>query len=105
MQWEKRPPVRRNPNNTLPLVADHFVLVMMIDPKARRKSRIATMTPAGLEIAIRKNSIMEQLQLCWDLTEPVDINTGNNRENLEMWLYTQVLVFGAWVAYQEGWLN
>lgn len=104
MQWKKRAPARRNQSDTLPLDAGHFVLVI-IDRKTRRKCRIATMTPAGLEIVIRKSSIMEQLQVCWDLTEPVGINSGNNSENLEMWLYTQVLVFGAWVAYQEGWLN
>lgn len=107
LQWEKRPATSKNGTCASPSDSEHFVLVL-IDRKARRKSRIATMTPAGLEIVVRKSSIMEHLRVCLDLTEPVGVskdNEGDCYERLETWLYTQVLTLGVWVAYQEGWLN
>ncbi|KAE8395872.1 hypothetical protein BDV23DRAFT_178438 [Aspergillus alliaceus] len=102
LQWEKRS--KENvPAGSLD--AERFVL-LLIDRKARRKSRIATMTPAGIEIVIRKSSILEHLKVCFDLTEPVaSMRVQDPHEALEMWLYTQTLTLGVWAAYQEGWLN
>lgn len=101
-QWEKR----SAPSNDNPQCEVQFVLVL-IDRKAKRKSRIATMTPGGLEVFVRKSSIMEHLQVCLDLTCPVTATaTGRDPyENLETWLYTHVLTLGVWVAHQEGWFN
>lgn len=101
-QWEKRSAASNDetPSDT------QFVLVV-IDRKARRKSRIATMTPSGLEIFVRKSSIMEHLQVCLDLTCPAAATLAGRDpyENLETWLYTHVLTLGVWVAHQEGWFN
>lgn len=107
LQWEKRPAANKTESHASPSDSEQFVLVL-IDRKARRKSRIATMTPAGLEIVARKSSILEHLRICLDLTEPVGAPKDNGRdcyERLEVWLYTQVLTLGVWVAYQDGWLN
>ncbi|KAJ5430040.1 hypothetical protein N7491_007056 [Penicillium cf. griseofulvum] len=78
MQWEKRAVSAGGNGGSGSTDSEHFVLVA-IDRKARRKSRIATMTPGGLEI------------------------TGS--ADLETWLYTLVLTLGASVAAQEGWLG
>ncbi|KAJ5437896.1 uncharacterized protein N7458_008894 [Penicillium daleae] len=107
MQWEKRGFAGKDENASQPFNSDQFVLVL-IDRKARRKSRIATMTPGGLEIMVRKTSIMEHLQVCLDLTIPMSTPKSGDwdaHENLEMWLYTHVLTLGLWVAQQEGWLG
>lgn len=107
LQWEKRGLAGKDENAPQSFGSDQFVL-MLIDRKARRKSRIATMTPGRLEIMVRKTSIMEHLQICLDLTSPVSTATNGNRdphETLEMWLYTHVLTLGVWVAQQEGWLG
>lgn len=104
MQWEKRGLAGKDGSASQPFGSDQFVLVL-IDRKARRKSRIATMTPGGLEIMVRKSSIMETLQVCLDLTSPVSTGNEDAHENLEMWLYTQVLTLGVCVAQQEGWLG
>ncbi|KAJ5198479.1 uncharacterized protein N7498_007596 [Penicillium cinerascens] len=91
LQWEKR-----SKENALggSLDAEQFVL-LLIDRKARRKCRIATMTPGGFKIVV-----------CFDLTEPMASTVVQDRhEALEIWLYTQTLTLGSWVAYQEGWLN
>ena len=107
MQWEKRGLAGKDGSASQSFNSDQFVLVL-IDRKARRKSRIATMTPGGLEIMVRKTSIMETLQVCLDLTSPISTAASGDRdahENLEMWLYTQVLTLGVWVAQQEGWLG
>lgn len=102
LQWEKRSKENAPAGS---VDAEKFVL-LLIDRKARRKSRIATMTPGGFEIVVRKTSILEHLQVCFDLTEPVSsTSTRDPREALETWLYTQILTLGVWVAYQEGWLN
>lgn len=107
MQWEKRGLAGKDENSSQSFNSDQFVLVL-IDRQARRKSRIATMTPGGLEIMVRKTSIMEHLQMCLDLTNPISTATSSDldaHENLEMWLYTHVLIIGIWVAQQEGWLG
>jgi hypothetical protein len=107
MQWEKRGLAGKDENSSQSFNSDQFVLVL-IDRTARRKSRIATMTPGGLEIMVRKTSIMEHLQVCLDLTNPISTAVGSDRdahETLEMWLYTHVLTLGVWVAQQEGWLG
>ncbi|KAF3387581.1 hypothetical protein F1880_000726 [Penicillium rolfsii] len=105
MQWEKRALVSKDENSSQSTPSDQFVL-LLIDRKARRKSRIATMTPGGLEIMVRKTSIMEHLQVCLDLTNPVATDGERDaHENLEMWLYTNVLTLAVWVAQQEGWLG
>lgn len=97
MQWEKRQDGDSN--------AEHFVLVA-IDRKARRKSRIATMTRDGVEITVRKSSVLEHLRLCLLLTDPVAGSGGDDfYGNLERWLYTHVLTLGVWVASMEGWLS
>ncbi|KGO75676.1 hypothetical protein PITC_030280 [Penicillium italicum] len=102
MQWEKR---SKESVSAGSLGAEQFVL-FLIDRGARRKSRIATMTPDGVEISIRKSSILEHLQECFDLMQPiVSTSVQDPHEALETWLYTQTLALGAWVAYQEGWLN
>jgi len=102
LQWEKR---SKENAQTASLVKEQFVF-FLIDRKARQKSRIATMTPGKLEIAVRKTSILEKLQVCFDLTEPVSSTKAQDpHEALEIWLYTQTLTLGVWVAYQEGWLN
>lgn len=106
MQWEKRGIAGKDGNSSQSFNSDQFVLVL-IDRTARRKSRIATMTPCGLEIMVRKTSIMEHLQVCMDLSNPISTATGDRgaHENLELWLYTHVLTLGVWVAQQEGWLG
>lgn len=105
LQWEKRSAANQS-ENASPLDSTHFVLVL-INRKARRKSRIATMTPAGVEIVVKKSSILEHLRVCLDLTGPRSVfeDGRDGCECLETWLYTQVLTLGIWVAYQEGWLN
>ncbi|CAG8039523.1 unnamed protein product [Penicillium nalgiovense] len=100
MQWEKRTlaadgnAASGSPDNEL------FVL-MAIDRKIRRKSRIATMTRDGFEISVRKSSILDHLRACLALTEPV----AGGSADLETWLYTLVLTLGVSVASQEGWLG
>lgn len=104
MQWEKRGLAGKDENSSKSFNSDQFVLVL-IDRRAKRKSRIATMTPGGLEIMVRKTSIMEHLQVCLDLTNPTSTGDRDAHENLEAWLYTHVLTLGVWVAQQEGWLG
>ncbi|KAJ5287830.1 hypothetical protein N7478_003516 [Penicillium angulare] len=80
-------------------------MLFLIDRTARKKSRIATMSPGGLEILVRKSSILDSLDICMELTGQL-AGSGNDGEEhyaLETWLYTQVLTFGVWVAQQEGW--
>ncbi|KAJ6088740.1 hypothetical protein N7486_010001 [Penicillium sp. IBT 16267x] len=102
LQWEKR---RKENSPAGSVDAEKFVL-LLIDRKARRKSRIATMTPGGFEIIIRKSSILEHLQVCLDLIAPVSYTSARDpHEALDIWLYTQILTLGVWVAYREGWLN
>lgn len=98
MQWEKRD------NTGKDNAQDEFIL-FLIDRQARRKSRIATMTKTGLEIYVRKASIIEALQTCLDLTKPSSSSNGSAHEALETWLFTQVLTLAVWVSQQEGWLN
>ncbi|KAJ5094312.1 hypothetical protein N7456_010173 [Penicillium angulare] len=80
-------------------------MLFLIDRTARKKSRIATMSPGGLEILVRKSSILESLDICMGLTGQLAApgNGGEGHYALETWLYTQVLTFGVWVAQQEGW--
>ncbi|KAJ5579741.1 uncharacterized protein N7459_005726 [Penicillium hispanicum] len=104
LRWEKRSAAG---TDDAPAEAEQFVLVL-IDRHARRKSRIATMTRSGLDIFVRKASILENLQLCLDLTSPVSTAAGSGRDSyeaLESWLYTNVLTMGVWVAQQEGWFH
>ncbi|KAJ5872781.1 uncharacterized protein N7529_005134 [Penicillium soppii] len=102
LQWEKR---SKEDATAGSLGAEQFVL-LLIDLKARRRSRIATMTPDMLEIVVRKSSILEYLQVCFDLTQPVFSRSVQGPcDALSIWLYTQTLTLGAWVAYQEGWFN
>ncbi|KAB8218323.1 hypothetical protein BDV33DRAFT_205526 [Aspergillus novoparasiticus] len=102
LQWERRG--KKNMSAGSP-DAEQFVL-LLIDRGARRKSRIATVTPDGLEMFVRKPSVLETLQVCFDLTEPVVYTRVQDPyEALEMWFYMQTLTLGAWVPYQEGWLN
>lgn len=101
MQWEKRP---------LPLDDETFdneaFVLLAIDRKARRKSRIATMNRSGFDITVRKSSILEHLRTCMKLTAPVSgESAGDVDVDLEIWLYTHVLTLGVWVASQEGWLH
>lgn len=93
MQWEKRE--LSGSSDT-----EQFVL-MAIDRKARRKSRIATMTRAGFDIFVKKSSILDHLRTCLVLTEPV---SGDSMD-LETWVYNLVLTLGVTVASQEGWLS
>ncbi|KAJ5617367.1 hypothetical protein N7537_002481 [Penicillium hordei] len=58
LQWEKQ---RKGNVSATSLDAEQFVL-LFIDREARRKSRIATMTPDGFEIIVRKSSILKHLQ-------------------------------------------
>ncbi|KAJ5960126.1 uncharacterized protein N7479_007276 [Penicillium vulpinum] len=95
MQWEKR----AHSANGDAASDDQFVLVA-IDRKARRKSRIATMSRDGLEINVRKSSVLDHLRACWELAEPVSPASAD----LETWLYTLALTLGISVASQEGWL-
>ncbi|KAJ5650864.1 uncharacterized protein N7484_004587 [Penicillium longicatenatum] len=99
LQWEKRSSTGKDNGPD----SDQFVL-FLIDRTARRKSRLATMTRGGLEILVRKSSIMEHLQICMDLTDPLPATgDASAREALEAWLYTEILTLGVWVAQQEGW--
>ncbi|KAJ5514400.1 hypothetical protein N7463_003952 [Penicillium fimorum] len=100
MQWEKRAVSTDGSGASGSPDNEHFVLVA-IDRKARRKSRIATMTPGGLDITVRKSSILDHLRTCLALTEPV----SGGSTDLETWLYTLVLTLGLSVASQEGWLG
>jgi hypothetical protein len=106
MQWEKRALSKHTDGIAGSPETEHFVL-LAIDRKARRKSRIATMNRGGFEINVRKSSILEHLRTCLELTDPVsDGNTvGDSSVDLEVWLYTHVLILGVWVASQEGWLS
>ena len=79
-------------------VEEEFIL-FLIDRTARRKSRIATMSAGGLEILVRKSSILESLEACMRLCEPV----GYGSDSMESWLYTQVLTVAVWVSQREGW--
>ncbi|KAJ5492125.1 hypothetical protein N7453_010222 [Penicillium expansum] len=102
LQWESRSKENAPAGS---LDAEQFVL-LLIDRKARRKCRIATMTPGGFKIVVRKSSTLEHLQVCFGLTEPITSTMVQDPyKALEIWLYTQTLTLGAWVAYQEGWLN
>lgn len=101
LQWEKRSKENAPAGS---VDAEQFVL-LLIDRQAKRKSRIATMTKSGIEIIVRKSSILEGLQVCYDLTGPLDSNGRDPSEALECWLYTITLTLGVWVGYQEGWLN
>ncbi|CAI7626614.1 unnamed protein product [Penicillium manginii] len=113
LQWEKRELPKdqnqtqnQNQSQSQSQNTDQFVL-MLIDRQARRKSRIATMTPGGLEVFVRKSSILESLRVCFNLTSPsaTVISGRDPHEVLESWLYTHVLTLGVWVASQEGWLG
>ncbi|KAJ5980283.1 hypothetical protein N7481_007581 [Penicillium waksmanii] len=109
LQWEKRELPKnsnQNQNQSESQNSDQFVL-MLIDRQARRKSRIATMTPGGLEVFVRKSSILESLRVCFNLTSPsATVTSGRDPHDvLESWLYTHVLTLGVWVASQEGWLG
>ncbi|KAJ5550804.1 hypothetical protein N7535_001256 [Penicillium sp. DV-2018c] len=107
MQWEKRSiSTRENgvPGTPTP-ENEHFVLVA-IDRKARRKSRIATMNRGGFEITVRKSSVLEHLRTCLAMADPVSAGGSMDSDvNLETWLYTLVLMLGVSVASQEGWLG
>lgn len=110
MQWEKRESKtqnqQQNQNQQQQQNTDTFIL-MLIDRQARRKSRIATMTSSGLEVFVRKSSILESLRVCFNLTSPsaTAMSGRDPHEVLESWLYTNVLTLGVWVASQEGWLG
>lgn len=93
MQWEKRGLSGSSDD-------EQFVL-MAIDRKIRRKSRIATMTRAGFDISVKKSSILDHLRTCLVLTEPV----SEGSTDLETWVYNLVLTLGVTVASQEGWLG
>lgn len=93
MQWEKRELAGSSDN-------EQFVL-LAIDRKTRRKSRIATMTRAGFDISVKKSSILDHLRTCLALTEPV----SEDSTDLETWVYNLVLTLGVTVASQEGWLG
>ncbi|KAJ5784500.1 uncharacterized protein N7503_009712 [Penicillium pulvis] len=99
LQWEKRSSTGKDNGPG----SDYFVL-FLIDRTARRKSRLATMTMGGLEILVRKSSVMEHLQICMDLTDPLPTTNGASaHEALGAWVYTQLLTLGVWVAQQERW--
>ncbi|KAL3259696.1 hypothetical protein ABHI18_005164 [Aspergillus niger] len=104
MQWEKR----FSDDGDSALVEGEckwgYFALCFIDHEARRKSRIATMTPTRLDIRVRKSSIIEHLQTCMDLTG-LPVNSCEYSESLEAQLYTHVLTMGAWVTDREGWLN
>ncbi|KAI3271529.1 hypothetical protein CBS147309_5248 [Penicillium roqueforti] len=99
MQWEKRALPANGNGNGAP-DNEQFIL-MAIDRKTRRKSRIATMNRGGFDIFIRKSSILDHLRTCMTLTVPV----SESSTDLETWLYTLVLTLGVSVASQEGWLG
>lgn len=105
MQWEKRALSTPGDEASATPGNEQFVLVV-IDRKARRKSRIATMYRGGFEITVRKSSILDHLRTCLALTDPVSASSENpvSCAELETWLYTLVLTFGISVASQEGWL-
>ncbi|KGO71939.1 hypothetical protein PITC_026590 [Penicillium italicum] len=99
MQWEKRA-LSADGNTASGSDNEQFVL-MAIDRKTRRKSRIATMTRAGFEVSVRKSSILDLLRTCLVLTEPV----SEGPADLDTWLYNIVLTLGVTVASLEGWLG
>jgi hypothetical protein len=100
MQWEKRT-LSANGNAASGSPDNEQFVLMAIDRKIRRKSRIATMTRGGFEIFVRKSSILDHLRTCLALTEPV----SGGSADFETWLYTLVLTLGVSVASQEGWLG
>lgn len=100
MQWEKRT-LAANGNAASGSPDNEQFVLMAIDRKIRRKSRIATMTRGGIEILVRKSSILDHLRTCLVLTEPV----SGGSADFETWLYTLVLTLGVSVASQEGWLG
>ncbi|KAJ6023683.1 hypothetical protein N7540_004480 [Penicillium herquei] len=100
LQWEKR---RRETITANSEDTDQFVL-LLIDRKARKKSRIATMTMGSLKIIVRKSSILDGLKACYELMEPIDSEESNSTKSLEVWLYTLTLTLGVLVRYKEGWL-
>ncbi|KAJ5130264.1 uncharacterized protein N7515_006303 [Penicillium bovifimosum] len=103
MQWEKRTISTRENGQPGTPENEHFVLVA-IDRKARRKSRIATMNRGGFEITVRKSSVLEHLRTCLALMNPVSAGSTDSVD-LETWLYTLVLTLGVSVASQERWLG
>lgn len=104
MQWEKRVSDGGDSPSTERECESEYFALCFIDHKARRKSRIATMTPTRLDIRVRKSSIIEHLQTCVDLTRS-PVSGCESSESLEAWLYTHVLTMGTWVGDREGWLN
>ena len=110
LQWEKRDVAGKNGMGAVQSTDGEQFVLLVIDRAAQRKSRVATMTPAGLEITVRKTSTLECLRSCWDLLQPISGPAGRRDDpdapsDLERWLYTQVLTLGGWVAQQEGWLH
>lgn len=62
LQWERRSKKNVSAGSS---ASGQFVL-LLIDREARRKSRIATITPDSLEIFVRKSSNLENLQAFFD---------------------------------------
>jgi hypothetical protein len=104
MQWEKRLPDGGASASAEGECESGYFALCFIDHEARRKCRIATMTRSGLNIRVRKSSVIEHLQRCMNLAlSPV--SGCEYPESLEAWLYTHVLIMGAWVADREGWVK
>lgn len=103
LQWEKRvPSTSETPRFRH---TEHFVLVA-IDRRTHRKSRIAIMNRGGFEITVRERLILDHPRSCLAFPGPVSADGGSLDPcaDLETWLYTHVLTLGIWVASQEGWL-
>lgn len=105
MQWEKRALSTNESGAPRSQDNEHFVLVA-VDRKTRRKSKIATMNRAGFKVTVRERLILDHPRTCLAFPDPVSAGGGSRDScaDLETWLYTHVLTFGIWVASQEGWL-
>lgn len=103
LQWEKKD--EEVESVTLP--KEEMFILFLIDRKAKRKSKIATMTKNEFKIHVRKSSVLESLQDCFDLMEYTDseFEVRNQTHIFEARLYTLTLTLGMWVGFQEAWFK
>ncbi|KAJ5737243.1 uncharacterized protein N7483_002368 [Penicillium malachiteum] len=101
LQWEKK---NEDVESAALLNGEMFTL-FLIDRRARRKAKMATITNDRFEMNVRKSFVRESLQDCFDLMGYTDSETGDPRHVFESRLYTLTLTLGIWVGFQEAWFN
>lgn len=101
LQWEKKD----QEAESAALPNDESFTLFLIDRRARRKSRIATMTSKEFKIHVRKSFVLDSLHECFDLMEYTNSETGDPSHVFETRLYTVTLTLGMWVGFEEAWFN